>query len=678
MQTMVIAERTQKVRLILLCFLMFFVELVIIRWSQSNILYLSYFSNFVLLGSFLGIGIGFMYANVRVNFFYWSPILLLCYIIFITQFSVHIELPRNQLFNQLLIFSDYHVAGLPPWLTLPIVFLTVSVVMGSIAHGVASVFKQISPLQAYRLDIIGSLSGIVCFTLLSFLHSSPFVWILMICVIYIALFILESSSWNIPKMIQLLALALLLAFATGESAQTNIFWSPYSKIKEITSVDKKAYQITSNGIPYQTMQSYESRFKSEPFYWYPYLHLTKIPEKLLIIGAGSGSDVGVALRHGVKNIDAVEIDPIIYRLGKIHHPDRPYQNKNVHVYIDDGRSFLQKSREKYDMIIFALPDSHVLLSGQSSLRLESFLLTQEAMIAAKKHLKENGVFVAYNYYREEWVVDRLANTLLNVYQHSPCVDSYGEGRNKVSILAISAGLKNLQCTSTWQPANHQYAVPATDDHPFFYLKEKKIPFHYMITLGLIMLASICLLAFYKKSISLFKSNLDFFFLGIAFFLLEAKSIAAFSLLFGSTWLVNAFVFIGILLSVYAAIEVTRYAKQINSSILYAGLIIFLLMGWMIPLQQLLYLSFPLRWITAVLLTFSPIFFANLIFAKQFQHSQHSTFSFGVNLVGAVIGGVLEYSSMLIGFRNLLIIIGILYALTFLFNMRQSKILFKTS
>ena len=50
-------------RLFLLSFLMLFVELALIRWLGANVIYLSYFSNFVLLGSFLGIGIGFLRAR---------------------------------------------------------------------------------------------------------------------------------------------------------------------------------------------------------------------------------------------------------------------------------------------------------------------------------------------------------------------------------------------------------------------------------------------------------------------------------------------------------------------------------------------------------------------------------------------------------------------------------------
>jgi hypothetical protein len=50
-------------RLVLLSFLMLFVELSVIRWSGANVVYLAYFSNLVLLGSFLGIGLGFLWAG---------------------------------------------------------------------------------------------------------------------------------------------------------------------------------------------------------------------------------------------------------------------------------------------------------------------------------------------------------------------------------------------------------------------------------------------------------------------------------------------------------------------------------------------------------------------------------------------------------------------------------------
>src|SRR5205823_4640486 len=138
----------------------------------------------------------------------------------------------------------------------------------------------------------------------------------------------------------------------------------------------------------------------EPFFRVPYdLFGEHAFRRALIVGAGSGSDAAVALRHGVGHVDAVEIDPVIARLGQRFHPDRPYADPRVAIHVDDGRSFLRKSDEKFDLIVFALPDSLTLTSQFASLRLESFLFTKEAFQEARDHLADDGVMVLYNYYR---------------------------------------------------------------------------------------------------------------------------------------------------------------------------------------------------------------------------------------------------------------------------------------
>ena len=99
---------------------------------------------------------------------------------------------------------------------------------------------------------------------------------------------------------------------------------------------------------------------------------------MLIVGAGSGSDVALALAHGAKHIDAVEIDPRIQRSASTDHPDHPYEDPRVTRYINDGRAFLRGTDKKYDLVIFALPDSLTLVSTTANVRLESFLFTEQA------------------------------------------------------------------------------------------------------------------------------------------------------------------------------------------------------------------------------------------------------------------------------------------------------------
>src|SRR5256714_6480075 len=128
----------------------------------------------------------------------------------------------------------------------------------------------------------------------------------------------------------------------------------------------------------------------------------------MILGAGSGSDVSTALVYGVKSVTAVEIDPTIQQLGVRFNPDQPYSDPRVKVVINDGRSFLQNDKGKYDLIIFALPDSLTLTSSNTSLRLESFLLTEESIKAARARLTNDGLVVFYNFYREDWLGPKLA------------------------------------------------------------------------------------------------------------------------------------------------------------------------------------------------------------------------------------------------------------------------------
>src|SRR5262249_61404941 len=113
---------------------------------------------------------------------------------------------------------------------------------------------------------------------------------------------------------------------------------------------------------------------------------------VLIIGAGSGNDVSRALQWGARHIDAVEIDPVIQRLGDRDHPNRPYQDPRVTVHLDDGRNFLRSTDRQYDLIIYALVDSLVLHSGYSNIRLESYLFTRQAFEDLRKRLRPGGLF----------------------------------------------------------------------------------------------------------------------------------------------------------------------------------------------------------------------------------------------------------------------------------------------
>ena len=100
-------------RLVCASCLVLFVELFLIRWLGSNVVYLSYFSNFVLLGSFLGIGIGFLRAHSRPRLFRFAPVALALLVLFVRVF--HVTIDRSG--ESALYFGAFSRSGLPLWAT---------------------------------------------------------------------------------------------------------------------------------------------------------------------------------------------------------------------------------------------------------------------------------------------------------------------------------------------------------------------------------------------------------------------------------------------------------------------------------------------------------------------------------------------------------------------------------
>src|SRR5690606_28846382 len=280
---------------------------------------------------------------------------------------------------------------------------------------------------------------------------------------------------------------------------------------------------------------------------------------VLVIGAGSGNDVSAALQRGADHVDAVEIDPRLIEIAEGNHPDQPYSDPRVDVHLDDGRAFLERSDRTWDRIVLALPDSLTLVQGQSSVRLESYLFTVEAMEAARDHLAPGGVFAMYNFYREGWLVDRYAETLAEVFDQPPCVSRFGESH--LAVLVASDDPAALDCPAEDRYQSRTSIEPVSDDHPFPYMQNRTIPALYlwsglgMIVLSIAAVGGVTLVGQPDRRSSIHEvlRYKDLFFMGVAFMLLETKSVVQFALLFGTTWLVNSLVFLGVLLSVLVAV-----------------------------------------------------------------------------------------------------------------------------
>ncbi|MBK7722934.1 MAG: spermidine synthase [Austwickia sp.] len=657
-------DRAVAARLVLASALMLFLELALIRWLGSSVAHLSYFSNFVLLGSFLGIGAGFLISRKSWSVLPLTPVLLAILVVGVWKFPVTIDRTGAEL----IYFTSLEAHGPPAWVVLPLIFLAVAALLAGPAEAVGRCFAALPNLIAYRWDLVGSIIGIAAFTLLSFLRAPSVVWGVIAAV---ALTVLATGVRR--RAVAALAGACVVGALLLETLAPGVSWSPYYKVlgRELgrTAGGGLIYLITVNGVPHQVMAPVSEKMtEAERQYGTPYERRPAGPlGDVLIIGAGSGSDVAIALSKGARSVDAVDIDPRIMEIGAELNSDRVYQDPRVRRIVNDGRAYLESTDKKYDLILFALPDSLALVSGASQIRLESFLFTTEALASARERLTDDGVFAMYNYYREDWLIDRLGGTARDAFAHDPCVDLLGGGQ---AVVTVAKNPANQRCG----PDNHalpaSVVAPATDNAPFLYYRGGGIPSTYLWTLGGILVISLLTVRLLGGPLRTMRPYADLFFMGAAFLLLETKYIATFALLFGTTWLVNAFVFGGVLLVVLAAVETTRRVRTPSLPVVFAGIAASLVLAYLVRPEWLLAMPYVPRLAMAIVLAFVPIFLANVAFAKRFAAADNARSAFGINLLGAIVGGCLEYGALVTGYGNLLLVVGVLYLIAFVIAPRR--------
>ncbi|HJZ81153.1 MAG TPA: hypothetical protein VKD91_12440 [Pyrinomonadaceae bacterium] len=423
--------------LFLISVLILFLELACIRWFPAHVLYLTFFTNVVLLASFLGMSVGCLAAGSDRNYLKWTPLLLV--VVLATAHAVENRSARfakfvdvgNQVSPQQIFFgTEYHTQDLSRY-AIPVevlcgfFFLVIALAFIGLGQELGRGLKAYpNRVRAYSLNIAGSIAGIVLFAACSWLELSSRWWFLVVGAGLAYFYFIPGAqrAWLRPwpwGWLNALLLALMVGLAGWAPApkllgdlQTQQFWSPYYRI----DFQQSDLSLSVNLIYHQQMVS---RAQTFPAYALPHLlnrDAGRAPfADVLIIGAGSGNDVSRALQWGAQHVDAVEIDPAIYRLGKQYHPDQPYQDPRVEIHLDDGRNFLRSAQRKYDLIIYALVDSLVLHSGYSNVRLESFLFTREAFADVRRHLKPNGNFVVYNYFRQGWLAARLEKGIGEVF-----------------------------------------------------------------------------------------------------------------------------------------------------------------------------------------------------------------------------------------------------------------------
>lgn len=666
-------------RYLFLCsFTILFVELACIRWIPAYIRYLGYFTNFVLLGSFLGIGLGILQARRRLDLQIFFPTALAVLVAAVSIFKLELVVNSSQevFFG---ITERITVHGTESFFLLPMIFAIVTLLFTFLGQNLGRFLAAVQPpLTAYTIDVAGSIAGGLLFALVSFLAMPPAVWFGIAALAVLAL-PQRTGAVRVLNGIVLLGVVVWVG-VLGRTSD----WSPYYRI-DVQPHPGHDYSIFVNNVGHQGMGPYSTRMHNF-YYTAPFRAFRFSPgARELIIGSGTGSDADVALHNGIRHITAVELDPAIYSLGSRLNPDHVYQNRAVHAVIDDGRSFLEKTNGRYDLIVFALPDSLALTSSFANLRLESYLFTQEAFAVARRHLRPHGVFVLYNDYRTPWVVHKIAGMLTSAFDGLAPYVQTKTWRAPAPVIGavLMDGPRLRELPPSLYPARAMSGepgvAPATDDWPFVYLHDHTVPTIYLQATALVWALAVAAVGFslglapegWKAGIRTFDPAL--FFMGLAFLLLEAKSIVNFTLLFGATWLVNALVIVGILCTVLLANWVNaRTRLRLNIRPLYVGLGATLLVNLLLPFNDLLVANLLLRYVLGCGLLFSPILMANLVFGRLFGDTVMPDTAFASNLLGAFFGGTLEYISLSIGYHRLLLLVAAAYTLSFLVVARSGR------
>jgi SAM-dependent methyltransferase len=709
--------------LALISLISLFLELLLIRWITSEIRIFAYFKSLVLIACFLGFGLGAYLTHKKITLAYTLAPLL--------GMILLVELPWNGL--RLLItnlsgfigwFSDVHIwsrayftGNFVLGLGSAIIAMTIVIpLFGLIAITFVPVGQLVGwylenskkGILAYSINIVASIVGIWLFAGLSFLSTPPIVWFAVLGAALIIYF------WFVPQIRRILFLffaVFIVLFIIGtqgnqwwgeqswkgsipaeyqlEPGKIQTYWSPYQKlalipllkngeiVRYILNTNDSWYQqiidlspgavsknpdLYATGIPVQYIQ-----------YNLPY-QFFKNPPTVLIAGAGMGNDAASALRNGAGHVTAVEIDPLIYSLGKQLHFEDPYHSDKVDFHIDDARSFIQNTKSTYDLIVFSILDSHTTNSTYTNIRLDNYVYTVEAMQAVKKLLKPNGLFVLSFSSERPWFTTHLRDVVTKAFGTPPTmiqtnVSFFVVGNGDRVTQALAASPQLAQFVNSHSDMQLQEADLITDDWPYLYQQYRGIPeIVWLLSIGLI---GICWLAFTKLKGSSEGIMWHFFFLGAAFTLLEVQIISKIALLFGTTWLVNAIVISVLLLFILLSNIVASLIPGLPRWIAYIGLFITMIFSYLVPTHSLFFDSLLMRGMVATALYCSPVFFAGLIFISSFKQIGFRAQAFGSNLLGSLVGGLLESLSFLTGIQSLVIVAALFYLASFV-TLKQSS------
>jgi Spermine/spermidine synthase domain len=670
-----------------------FAELALIRWVATEVRVFAYVKNLALLLCFLGFGLGCALARQRPRWQTAATALL--------GLIVIVRLPWRgpQIMESL---SQYLGAAqdVEIWATgtrhdttgfllavavTTILLLLITYIFIPIGQTVS---RQIElaprPLYGYSWNLAGSLAGILAFFAVSWLALPPAVWF---TIVLVGMALLQSNRSDTVRVAAAVLPVALLLIDPSTPHHFNL-WTPYQQIEiedeTFPNGELSGTQIRVNHTGYQTIVNLSPDFlvrhpgllaeaPDENPYNLPFRFTSPNPS-VLIVGSGTGNDVAAALRHQSRAVDAVEIDPKILDLGRRRHPEHPYDDPRVFAHLTDARAFMKRTTARYDLILFGLLDSHTQLSDYSNMRLDNFVYTEESFREARALLAPDGILFLKFQINHPFVGRRLAEMLTRTFGKAPVVflapSSYTSAATCFAISpsgqvenSLAADLRLRQFVDARPPAF--LALPevavTTDDWPYLYHQGHWIPgIFYLLSALVILLAA----AFYFQipEARTRVPSLFFFSMGAGFLLLETQVVSRLALYFGTTWQVNGIVIAAILSALLLAnFVIERQQRAWPRAWTLIGILVGIACAYFVPFNRIPG-SAALVGSFAALIFAIPVFFAGLLFASEFRSADSPAAALGANMLGAVVGGLLENLSLIIGMKALLLVAALLYSL----------------
>ncbi len=684
-----------------------FFELTMIRWQSSLFPVFALYKNFTLLACFVGLGAGYATAGrshisllmvLPVTFALFLMLTILrygtgeLYLVFFTGPMLEQSSVAGINFSTGIGIKNILLFLLPLYLMLSSVFLLTAFIFYPIGQACGRVMEKEARLKSYGFNLVGSVLGVMCMMIASYLWTPPSIW-LVATITSLLIFMQYDRRAILVSVISAAALMIVVLWPVQSYVQQ--IYSPYQLIERTAKPDG-LMQILAAGKYYQKVYDLSLRNKnrdSDPelrnvaaYYDLPFKMAPSL-QRVAIVGSGSGNDVAAAIRMGTEQVDAIEIDPVIAYFGQHYHPEMPYSNPRVRLVINDARTFFRQADRGYDLIVYGVLDSHTLLSQASNVRIDSFVYTKEGLLDAYRLLKDGGV-ISLSF---ALPVDALGYKIYQIFKELPGASEplairvgYDATATTTFLVRKTGTLsipQNLLAETRFENISHQYSelrpdidLP-TDDWPFFYMPKRVYPVTYLVALSLILMLSVYFIRTQVGFQKLQREYLPFFFLGAGFMLVETKAITELGLYFGNTWIVVGIVITGLLAMSYLANRVVEVRPLLSVNYNFILLLSTLAVGYYLATHGKLNTTMPAAYGVAVLLLISPMFFSGLIFSTLLNRSLTSISSaMAYNLLGVLIGGLLEYNSMYFGFSFLYLLAACLYMIAWLATRKKTHIL----